>query len=462
MSQIHNSQLRALPSISRLLNTPEIRGVLERVHQEAVVRTLQEVLSRARDRIRKGAMAPAMPELAVEAIAIILEAGQPRMRRVVNATGVILNTNLGRSVLAASAVAQVAEIATAYSNLEYDLQEGQRGSRYEHVDELLVRLTGAEASLVVNNNAAAVLLVVDTFARDREVVVSRGQLVEIGGSFRIPEVLTASGARLVEVGTTNKTHAADYERAISDQTAMLLRCHTSNYRILGFTSEVSPRDMVSIAHARGVLAVEDLGSGVLVDLGAYGLPAEPTVQATVAAGMDLVTFSGDKLLGGPQAGIIVGTQECISRLKKNPLLRALRLDKLTLAALEATLRLYRDPSSVHREVPILEMLSRPLSVLEQEAVDLAARISSISGLVVSVRPGTSQVGGGSLPATDLPTVLVAVGAEGVSAQALCDRLRAGSVPVIARIERELLLIDPRTLLPGDVERIMTALAEALR
>lgn len=432
------------------------------VSRERVVRALQDVLAQARERIRSGEAAPIEASIVDAALAMLTQADQPRLRRVVNATGVVLNTNLGRGVLAESAVERMAEIARSYSNLEYDLEEGKRGSRYQHVEDLLVRLTGAEAGLVVNNNAAAVLLVVDTFGRNREVIVSRGQLVEIGGSFRIPEVLTASGARLVEVGTTNKTHPPDYERAITDQTAMLLRCHPSNYRILGFTAEVDPAVLAEIAQRHDVLAVEDLGSGVLLDLTTYGLPAEPTVRSTVEAGMDLVTFSGDKLLGGPQAGIIVGKSDSIQRLKQNPMLRALRQDKLTLAALEATLRLYLDPERVRHEVPVIEMLTRPLAILQQEAAHLAARLSNLAGLDVEVVPGMSQVGGGSMPVTDLPTALVAVRARGWTAQALSDSLRRSLVPVIARIEAERLLLDPRTLLSGDVARIEASFRELLK
>ena len=459
MSHSSSSPLRALPAVGRLLATPPIQRALQYLHRDRLVLALQEALNEARERIRTGEDAPDEQEIISRALALLKTSERPHLRSVVNATGVVLNTNLGRAILAERAIDRVLEMARRYSNLEYDLQEGKRGSRYDHVEELLCRLTGAEAALVVNNNAAAVLLVVDTFGRDREVIVSRGQLVEIGGSFRIPEVLTTSGACLVEVGTTNKTRPADYERAISERTAMLLRCHPSNYRIVGFTAEVSPQELVAIAQRHGVLAVEDLGSGVLIDLSTYGLPPEPTVQASVLAGMDLVTFSGDKLLGGPQAGIIVGKRDAISKLKGNPLLRALRVDKLSLAGLEQTLRLYQDPEKAREEIPVLEMLTRPLANLQQEATLLAEALMKFSWLTIEQLAGESQVGGGSLPETGLPTALIAVQAAGWTAQALCDFLRQAKDPVVARIEHEKILFDPRTLRPGDNERILAAFEE---
>ncbi|HEY9857642.1 MAG TPA: L-seryl-tRNA(Sec) selenium transferase, partial [Stenomitos sp.] len=446
-----NSRLRALPSVSSMLNAPPIVEAMARYDHEHLVGALQAALVQARDGIRAGGEAPGPDALIQEALQALRAEARANLRRVVNATGVVLNTNLGRAPLAPQMLEPIAEVACAYSNLEFDLDSGKRGSRYSHVEDLLCRLTGAEAAVVVNNNAAAVLLVVDTFARGHEVVVSRGQLIEIGGSFRIPEVLTASGARLVEVGTTNKTHPEDYERAITPETAMLMRCHTSNYRIVGFTAEVAPEEMVAIARRHGVLSVEDLGSGVLVDLSAYGLPKEPTVQDTVKAGLDLVTFSGDKLLGGPQSGIIVGKKELVAKLKKNHMLRALRQDKVTLAALEQTLRAYLDPKRAMEEVPTLRMLTRRREDLRREAEQLASRLRSRFGdaLTISTPEGESQVGGGSLPAALIPTVLVALRPQAMDAQRLADRLRRADPPVVTRIEHDAVLLDPRTLLEGD-------------
>lgn len=459
-----NTRLRALPSVSSLLNMPPINEAMARYDHERIVGALQLVVGTARDAIRAGGEPPAADALIDQALRRLRDEARANLRRVVNATGVVLNTNLGRAPMAPHLLEPLAEIACAYSNLEFDLETGKRGSRYTHVEELLCRLTGAEAAVVVNNNAAAVLLVVDTFARGQEVVVSRGQLIEIGGSFRIPEVLTASGARLVEVGTTNKTHPEDYERAISSETAMLMRCHTSNYRIVGFTAEVAPEEMAALASRHGVLSVEDLGSGVLVDLSAYGLPKEPTVQETVKAGIDLVTFSGDKLLGGPQSGIIVGKKELVARLKKNHMLRALRQDKVTLAALEQTLRAYLDPKRAMTEIPTLRMLTRRIEDLRRDAEQLAAPLRAQFGaeLNVTMPEGKSQVGGGSLPATEIPTVLVSLRPRELDAQTLADRLRRADPPVVTRIEHDAVLLDPRTLLEGDVERIVTALEGVLR
>ncbi len=459
-----NLRLRALPSVSSLLNAPPVVEAMARYDHARIVAALQRVLSEARDAVRAGGEPPTAESVIERALELLRAETRANLRRVVNATGVVLNTNLGRAPLAPQLLEPLAEIACAYSNLEFDLETGKRGSRYAHVEELLCRLTGAEAAVIVNNNAAAVLLVVDTFARGREVVVSRGQLIEIGGSFRIPEVLTASGARLVEVGTTNKTHPEDYERAISPETAMLMRCHTSNYRIVGFTAEVAPEEMAAIAQRHDVLSVEDLGSGVLVDLSAYGLPKEPTVQETVKAGIDLVTFSGDKLLGGPQSGIIVGKRELIARLKKNHMLRALRQDKVTLAGLEQTLRAYLDPKRAMTEIPTLRMLTRRIEDLRKDAEQLAAPLRQQFGeeLTVTMPEGQSQVGGGSLPATLIPTVLVSLRPRHMDAQSLADRLRRADPPVVTRIEHDAVLLDPRTLLEGDVERIITALEGVLR
>lgn len=456
-------QLRRLPAVSALLATPAIGEILARHDRARVIRALQGVLAEARGRIYQGEAPPELEALVEQALAGLRQEANARLRRVVNATGVVLNTNLGRAPLSAAAIAQLTDVAAHYSNLEFDLATGHRGARDSHVEDLLCRLTGAEAALVVNNNAAAVLLVVDTFARGREVVISRGQLIEIGGSFRVPEVITASGARLVEVGTTNKTYLRDYERALGPETGMVLRCHPSNYRIVGFTHEVAASELAELGRAHGVLTVEDLGSGLLLDLTPFGLPPEPTVQASVMAGLDLVTFSGDKLLGGGQAGIVVGRREQVARLRQNPLLRALRQDKLTLAALEATLRAYLEPEAARQQLPVLEMLTRSEAELTEKARQLAARLALWGGarLQLTTHPGLSQVGGGSLPGVELPTCLVGLRSVAVDAQELAARLRRASVAIVARIEREWVWLDPRTLLPGDDAEIQAALAEAL-
>lgn len=448
------ARLRRLPPVGGLLDAEGLAPLVEAYSRERVTEALQEAVGTLRRRILDGADIDPDPQIVrAEAERILERWAAPRLVRVVNATGVVLNTNLGRAPLPAAALERAGAIGGAYSNLEYDLAAGGRGERYSHLEDVLARLTGAEAAIAVNNNAAAVLLVVDTLARGREVVVSRGELVEIGGSFRIPDVISASGAVLKEVGTTNKTRKADFERAIGPETALLLKCHTSNFRMIGFTEAVSGAELAEVARAAGIPAVEDLGSGVLLDLRPFGLPHEPTVQEAVAAGLDLVTFSGDKLLGGPQAGIVVGRRALVDRLKKNPLLRALRLDKVTIALLEATFRLYLAPERAVREVPTLAMLAARPAELRPRAESLAARLGALGWAAVAAE-ATSQPGGGSLPGVEIPTWVVRVEADSV--QALADALRLGSTPVIGRLADDALLLDVRTLLAGDEDRVVEA------
>jgi len=387
---------------------------------------------------------------------------RPSLRPVINATGVVLHTNLGRAPLSIEACAAIERVARSYCNLELNLQDGKRGSRYEHVERLLTTLTGAEAALVVNNNAAAVLLVLDSLARGREVVVSRGELVEIGGSFRIPEVLARSGAILKEVGTTNKTHPWDFERAIGPETAMLLKVHPSNYRIMGFTCQVADDELVSLAAKHRVIVVEDLGSGALVDLSRYGVGHEPTVQASLAAGVDIVTFSGDKLLGGPQSGLILGRAKLLRILEENQLLRALRVDKFTLAAMEATLQAYVQEEA-ERVLPVLQMLSVAPDRLRQQAEDLLKLLAGRLGseCAIALRKGCSRVGGGALPLEELPTTLVELCPVRLTAARLAECLRRGDPPVLTHIQENCVLIDPRTLRVDEAETLVEAVAAAL-
>jgi L-seryl-tRNA(Ser) seleniumtransferase len=380
---------------------------------------------------------------------------------VINATGVIIHTNLGRSPLAVSAQEQILAAAAHYTNLEYHLAQGERGSRQDHLEGLLKELTGVEAALVVNNNAAAVLLALQTLAAGREVIISRGQLVEIGGSFRMPEIMAVSGALLKEVGTTNKTYLHDYERAITSNTAVLLRVHPSNFRILGFTREVPLADLVALGRRYGVVVMEDLGSGCLLDLSRYGLEKEPTVQETLAAGADLVLFSGDKLLGAPQAGIILGTRELVSRLRSHPLTRALRPDKLTIAGLEATLRLYLDESQAVAHLPTLFMLTRPLQEVERQARSLARTIKKRwpGQFQVAVQASEARVGGGALPQMPIPSRALALALPPLPPHQLEARLRAAQPPIIARLEHQHLLLDVRTILPQDQANLLAALGE---
>ncbi len=456
--------LRRLPSVDELLKDSNIQDLLARVPRKLVVASLREVLETARRHLLSHQEDPLPPvpsvtELVQKALILCEQKNAFTLQPVVNATGIVVHTNLGRSLLAEEALERLQVVCRSYSNLEYDLVHGRRGSRYVHAEAILREITGAEAALVVNNNAAAVLLVLNTLAKGQEVIVSRGQLVEIGGSFRIPDVMAASGAILREVGCTNRTHLYDYENAIGERTRLLMKVHCSNYRLVGFTSEVPLEDLVQLAHRHQLLVVEDLGSGSLVDVSPVGLPQEPTAQQAVRAGVDVVTFSGDKLLGGPQAGIILGRKELIAQCKKNPLTRALRVDKMTLAALEATLRLYRDEPTAWRRIPTLEMIARPLEILRDAAIRLAQKIQEgIDGslLNVQVSEGFSQVGGGALPERNLPTYVVAVSSKRWSANQLEQFLRANSPPIIGRIESERFLMDMRTLRDGDAETIVQA------
>jgi L-seryl-tRNA(Ser) seleniumtransferase len=457
-----DSLRRRLPAVHRLLTEPALQDALTRLPRPLVVDAIRRCLDDARQAFTDGAPLPDTPALIDRTLSALAPLGQSSLRRVINATGIVLNTNLGRAPLPPAALTALQEVAAGYSNLEFDLETGERGSRHSHPQAMLCALTGAEAALVVNNNAAAVLLVASAVAAGQEIVVSRGQLVEIGGSFRLPEVIAMSGAHLVEVGTTNRTHARDYVRAIGPETALLLRSHTSNYRIEGFTAEVSAAELAAIGREHGVLTCEDLGSGQLLDLTAFGLPEEPTVQDSVRAGLDLVTFSGDKLLGGPQAGIIVGRAEAIARLRQHPLLRALRPDKLTLAALTATLQLYLRPD-VTEAVPTLQMLTAPAAVLAPAAAALRDALTAGSGdqATFTVEEAGSQAGGGSWPGVTLPTVAVTIRPVTMTAARLAKRLRQGRLPVIARVQDDRLWLDMRTLLPGDADMLPDLIAEAL-
>ncbi len=424
----------------------------------------REVLTAWRRAIlEEGADPPGIAEMAETVRRMVADKLRMNLRPVINATGVVLHTNLGRAPLSDAALSAATAVARGYSNLELDLETGSRGSRYSHVEDLLRDLTGAEAALVVNNNAAAVLLCLSALARGKEVVVSRGELVEIGGSFRIPEVMAQSGAILKEVGTTNKTYPRDYERAIRPETALLLKVHPSNYRILGFTREVTREELVSLGRKYQLPVMEDLGSGVLVDLQQYGVGFEPTVQASIDAGMDLVTFSGDKLLGGPQAGIILGRSRLLQVLKEHPLLRALRVDKLTLAALEATLRAYQRKDAAET-LPVLRMLAIRREDLQSKAEHLREVIAGRAGdaCSVTIMDGFSQVGGGALPLTGLPTSLVVLRPKNATAAALAERLRKGDPPVLVRVQDDGVLLDPRTIGEGEEEALVDAVAAALQ
>ena len=428
-------KLRDLPSVDELLRDERLAAE----PHELALATARTVLERAREEIKAGGDPGSIIETVLAELA---RARQPSLRRVVNATGVLVHTNLGRAPLAKAALARVTEVGAGYSNLEYDLERGERGSRQDHLAELLQLLTGAESALVVNNNAAAVLLALAALAEGREVIVSRGELIEIGDGFRIPDVLVRSGARLVEVGTTNRTRAADYERALGPETALLLRVHQSNFRVLGFTERPELGDLAAIAQRSGLPLVDDLGSGALGRIG-----DEPTPAESLRAGADLVCFSGDKLLGGPQAGVVVGRADLVERLRRHPLQRALRADKLTLAALEGTLALALDPST-RDEVPVLRMLHEPVDAVRARAERLAELVGG------EVEETVARVGGGALPLAELPSFACAV------EEALAEPLRRGALPVIAVVRDGRTLLDCRTLTDAEVDEVTSAVRAA--
>ena len=460
--------LSALPKVDQVLDHPLMTAMLKELPKVILLKAVREHLDELRNVILadKG-LAP--EDLALEAVAgksaqKARELARPSLREVVNATGVVVHTNLGRSLLAESALKRLLALNISYSNLEYDLEKGKRGSRYSHVEGILKELTGAEAALVVNNNAAAVYLALQTLAVGKEVVLSRGQMVEIGGSFRIPDVMARSGAILKAVGATNKTHLHDYENAITEETGLLLKVHTSNFAIVGFHKEVPLSELKELGQRYDLPVMEDLGSGCLVDFATLGLPTEPTVLDSLKQGADIVTFSGDKLLGGPQAGIILGDKNLVEKLKKNPVNRAFRIDKFTLAALEATLELYRDQSKALAEIPTLRMISSTYRELTARAAALARRINNLNldEVEAVTENGVSRVGGGALPLAEPRTKLVRVRVKGLSATRLESHFRAFSKPVICRLEDGRVLLDVRTLQKGDANIIVEAVKQAVQ
>lgn len=451
-------ELRKLPSVDRMLQEADVAELAAQWGHELTVEAVRETLDAARQAIRGGKICPPADALAREAGERLAAQLLPTLRPAINATGIIVHTNLGRAPLSTEAREAMDAVALSYSNLEYDLEAGRRGSRYVHAEAILCRLSGAEAALVVNNNAAALLLILMTFARGREVIISRGQLVEIGGGFRIPDVMRQSSAILVEVGTTNRTYGRDYEAAISESTAALMRVHRSNFRLTGFIHEPELADMVTLANERDLLLFDDLGSGTLLDTAPYGLTHEPTIQESVDAGVSLVSCSGDKLLGGPQAGIILGRADLIARLKKFPLTRALRVDKTTLAGLQATLRHYLLGEATAK-VPVWRMISQTETALAERASTWVRELNEL-GVVSQTAPGRSAVGGGSLPGETLPTRLVALELD--SPDTVAARLRAGEPPVITRIEDNRLVLDPRTVLPEQEAALWQLVAGAVQ
>ncbi|MCG9966458.1 L-seryl-tRNA(Sec) selenium transferase [Pelotomaculum terephthalicicum JT] len=462
--------VRLLPSVDETLRDDRVAELLAVYPRSMVVEAVRDSLAGERRRLLDGDPAEedmdensCLDLIVLRTTEAVRKRACSNLQPVINATGVVLHTNLGRALLSENARRAVYEIASSYSNLELELTTGRRGSRYAPLEPVLTSLTGAEAALVVNNNAAAVLLALSTLAKEREVVVSRGQLVEIGGSFRIPEVMAQSGARLVEVGATNKTYPDDYRKAINEQTALLLHVHTSNYRIIGFTRETTINELVEIGRAYSLPVMSDLGSGSLLDLSRFGLPGEPTVREVVAAGPDVITFSGDKLLGGPQAGVIAGKRRYIDKMRKHPLLRAIRVDKMTVAALEATLREYLDEELIVEKMPTLQMLAAGSSQLTEKAESLAGLVRGAveNKAEVEVGKGFSVVGGGSFPSAELPTAIVKINSRATSAGDLQSALMRGKPAVMSRVQDGSLILDVRTVRDHELPALAAAIGKVI-
>ena len=461
---VETSLLSALPSVDELLKGPDGSQWLASFPRAIVVQAVRDIIAEQRNRILAGEE----PDISSPALSLCISAAiQKRssfsLLPVINATGIVLHTNLGRAVLSEGAVNNVLAVSRGYSNLEYDLDTGKRGKRHSHTTRILRQLTGAEDALIVNNNAAAVFLSLTSIAKDREVIVSRGELVEIGGSFRVPDVMTASGAVLREIGTTNKTHLHDYRRAINEKTGLILKVHQSNYKITGFTEDVSIEQLAALGKEHGIPVMYDLGSGCLIDLKRYGIHREPSLKEIMKSGADLVTFSGDKLLGGPQGGIIVGRQDLVEKIRKNPLSRAVRVDKMTIAAFEATLMDYLDPEKALQSIPVLRMLFQPLETIRARARKIAVQLRrQVVGADITLIKDSSKAGGGSLPETEFETYAVSVDPKHMSVNELEARLRTGPKPIIARIKENALLLDARTIQDQDIKELIRIVSSALR
>lgn len=465
MDELKKEMLKQLPKIDEVLLILEKLNIYDLAPRNIVKETCRKIVQDLRDKIvnaKKKMPAESCPD--AEAVAKEVEKSirglyRYSLRRVINATGVILHTNLGRAPLCPEALERIAEVGSGYSNLEFDLSRGERGQRYDHVSSLICVLTGAEDALIVNNNAAAVLLVLNTLAENKEAIVSRGELIEIGGEFRIPEIMHKSASRLREVGTTNRTRLSDYEKAVNDNTGLILKVHTSNFRIVGFTEEADIESLVTLGKSRGIPVMDDLGSGCLIDLEQYGLQHEPTVREVLTTGCDVVTFSGDKLLGGPQAGIIVGKKDALEKIKKNPLNRALRIDKFTLAALEATLMHYLNPVDAVKKLRALKALTEPLAIVKKRAEKLIDKLQkeNFDSLKLTLREDFAAAGGGSLPTEQIPTVLVGIKNKKMPASKMEEKLRNLEVPVIVRVDKDEILFDLRTVAEDEFSFIIEGL-----
>ncbi len=459
-----------IPKIDDLLNNEIVKELLDYMPRTVVVEGVREEVNILREKIRTGEMTEEKIKNRIKDLPNLVKLRAENklsfhLKKAINATGVVIHTNLGRSLINEEVMNNVFEIATSYSNLEYDLSKGERGSRYAHLEDIITKITGGESAMVVNNNAAAVMLVLSTIAKEKEVIVSRGELIEIGGSFRIPEVMEQSGAKLVAVGTTNKTHIWDYERAINEETAALLKVHTSNYRVVGFASSVASEELYSLKEEYSIPLIEDLGSGVLLDLSKYGLEYEPTVQDSLNNGIDIVTFSGDKLLGGPQAGIIVGKKEYIEKMKRNPLTRAFRVDKFTLSALEATLKLYLEEETAIEMIPTLNMLTLNEKEINKKAellYNILKEEIDYEDVKIEIVDDYSEVGGGSLPLEKLPTKCVTISLGELSISSLERELRHLQTPIITRVYKEKMFLDLRTMKEDEFSTVSNGLSYSLK
>ena len=462
-----NMLYRSIPKVDVLLENQDIVTLIENHHRDVVVDVIREEIDKLRNFIKENDDINLIEEKInnlIENIKISTEKVYSyNIKKVINGTGTILHTNLGRAIISKKHADYLSEVVTSYSNLEYNLEEGKRGERYSHFEKLICKITGAEAAMAVNNNAAAVMLVLSSMAAEREVIVSRGELVEVGGKFRIPDVMKSSNAHLVEIGTTNKTHLEDYEDAISENTGAFLKVHTSNFKILGFTESVSIEELCKLGREKDIPVIEDIGSGVLIDLSKYGLEYEPTVQDSIKAGVDVVSFSGDKLLGGPQAGIIVGKKKYIDKMKKNPLTRAFRIDKFTATILEMIFHEYLNEEDAIKNIPVLSLITKDLKEIEKNANALFNKIENLENVAdINVEDTFSQIGGGSLPAERIKSKSVTIMPKNISTQSLEAKLRAGKNPVVGRISGEKLILDMRTVLEDEIDILAQKLIDILK
>lgn len=462
-----NMLYRSIPKVDVLLENSDIVTLIENHHRDVVVDVIREEIDKLRNFIKENDDINLIEEKInnlIENIKISTEKVYSyNIKKVINGTGTILHTNLGRAIISKKHADYLSEVVTSYSNLEYNLEEGKRGERYSHFEKLICKITGAEAAMAVNNNAAAVMLVLSSMAAEKEVIVSRGELVEVGGKFRIPDVMKSSNAHLVEIGTTNKTHLEDYEDAISENTGAFLKVHTSNFKILGFTESVSIEELCKLGREKDIPVIEDIGSGVLIDLSKYGLEYEPTVQDSIKAGVDVVSFSGDKLLGGPQAGIIVGKKKYIDKMKKNPLTRAFRIDKFTATILEMIFHEYLNEEDAIKNIPVLSLITKDLKEIEKNANALFNKIENLENVAdINVEDTLSQIGGGSLPAERIKSKSVTIMPKNISTQSLEAKLRAGKNPVVGRISEEKLILDMRTVLEDEIDILAQKLIDILK